>query len=151
MGPVTLPSLSVSVGVLGTLGTVVSTVITTGVLGKLVLPAGSVAVVVMLCGPSPRGLVGVTLQVPLGPTVVVPITVPGLLPSVSVMVSPGVPVPVKVGVLSSVEPPPPMGPVTLPSLSVSVGVAGAAGAVVSTVRVSAGLRALCTPAALRMV
>ena len=142
--PVTLPALSSTLSML-TSTALVSTVMTTGVLGKLVLPAGSVAVVVMLWGPSPSGVVGVTLQVPLGPTVVVPITVPGLAPSVTVMVSPGVPVPVKVGVLSSVVPPGAIVPVCGATLSVSVGVPGAAGLVVSKVIGYTPLAGLVTP------
>ena len=45
--PVTLPALSSTLSML-TSTALVSTVMTTGVLGKLVLPVGSVAVVVML-------------------------------------------------------------------------------------------------------
>ena len=86
-----------------------------------------------------------TLQVPLGPTVVVPITVPGLLPSVTVMVSPGVPVPVKVGVLSSVLPPLGIVPVTGATLSVTAGVPGVAGRVVSKVIGYTPLAGLVTP------
>ena len=90
-------------------------------------------------------MVGVTLQVPLGPTVVVPITVPGLAPSVTLMVSPGVPVPVKVGVLSSVVPPGAIVPVCGATLSVTVGVPGAAGLVVSKVIGYTPLAGLVTP------
>ena len=147
IAPTTAPTLSViaTVPKPAVAGAVVSTVMTTGVLGLLVLPAGSVAVVVMLCEPWPSGVVGVKVHRPSGWMVAVPITVPGLLPSVTVMVSPGVPVPENVGEVSSVEPPLLMGPVTLPTWSVALGVPGAAGAVVSTVRLRTGESALSVP------
>ncbi|SQC91452.1 Uncharacterised protein [Cedecea neteri] len=57
--------------------------------------------IVMLCGPSPSVEV-VIFQVPLAPTTALPSTVVPLV-SYSVTVLPMLPVPVKVGVLSSVR------------------------------------------------
>ena len=76
-------------------------------------------------------MVAVALQLPSGATVAVAITLP--LASLTVMVSPGVPVPVRVGVVSAVLPSPTM-PV---SLLLARAAAGAPGAVVSMVMGSA--------------
>ena len=54
----------------------------------------------MVCGPSESGVVGVNVHVPSGCTVAVP---RGVLPSLMVMVLPGSPVPLIVGVVSLVS------------------------------------------------
>jgi hypothetical protein len=82
-------------GVGGTVSTVIGVVV-----GVEVLPARSVAVVDRVCVPSVNGVVGVIDQVPSGLTVVVPRVLPNS--SLTVIRSPGVPVPVIVGVLSVV-------------------------------------------------
>ena len=61
-------------GALGAAGAVVSMVTTIGAEAALVLPAASVAVVVMLCAPSPRTPV-VKVQLPAPSAVVVPTSV----------------------------------------------------------------------------
>jgi hypothetical protein len=83
---------------LGAAGAVVST-LNGRLVGGLVLPAGSVAVMLTLCGPSVIGVLGVQVQLPLPSTTAVQSTGPPG-PSRTVIVSPGVPVPTKVGVLS---------------------------------------------------
>ena len=100
-----------------------------GALGWLSLPAGSVALRVMACAPSRSGSVGVTLQLPLPSTTALAM---GRPLSYTVITSPGVPpVPLKVGVASSVVCPVVTGPVWAPWSSVMVGAAGALGALVS--------------------
>ena len=79
---------------LGASGAMVS--ITTGSTVVPVLPAGSSSVTTMSTGPSGIGSFGVTDQLPLGSTVVVAFSPVG---NTTVMVSPGSPVPVMVGVL----------------------------------------------------
>ena len=118
-------SLAAATSASGAAGGVVSMVTGTVVAG-LVLPAGSVAVTLMLFRPSSSGLVGVTLQTPLT-TVTVLTSPPG---KVTVMVSPLVPVPLMVGVASLVMP----SSLVLLSLAGSSTAAGAAGALVSMVR-----------------
>ena len=83
----------------------------------------------------------VNVQLPLPSTTAVPNTV---VPSLMVMVSPGDPVPAKVGVLSPVLLSVLLLPVSVPA--VRSGAAGAAGAVVSMVTASAGLGELVLPA-----
>ena len=63
----------------------------------------------MLWLPSVKGVFGVKLQVPSLATVVLPSTVS---PSLMVMTLPAMPVPAIVGVLSLVEPPDVIGPIT---------------------------------------
>ncbi len=93
-------------------------------MGGLVLPAGSVAVTASACGPSLSGVVGVQLQLPLPSATAVQT---GLPPSVTLTVLPGSAVPLSVGVLS---------PVVLPAVGeITV---GAAGAVLSTVKLRVG-------------
>ena len=103
------------------------------------MPAGSVAVMARLFRPSGSGVVGVTLHEPLGATVAVPITLP--CGSLMVMVSPGVPVPLRVGVVSVVILSPLM-PVSVLGSSTPV---GADGPVVSIVTGS-GAGGLTLPA-----
>ena len=119
-------------GAAGVAGAVVSIVTANAGLGALVLPAVSLAVVVIWCTPSVR-TGDVNVQVPSGATTAVPNTV---VPSLMVMVSPGEPVPAKVGVLSPV-----LLSVLLPVSVAAVrsGAAGVVGAVVSMVTVNAGL------------
>ena len=66
----------------------------------LVWPSGVISVMARLLLPWGSGVVGVMLQLPLGATMAVPITLP--CGSVILMVSPGVPTPVMVGVVSMV-------------------------------------------------
>ena len=96
---------------IGAAGDVVSTVNEKGSEAPLWFPAASVAWNVRLCGPSPRGGVGVNVQLPLGSTVAVPIWIPL---SNTVTTEPGSVVPLKVGVGSSVEPPAMIAPTTEP-------------------------------------
>ena len=83
----------------------------------------------------------VNVQVPSGAPTAVPNTV---VPSLMVMVSPDVPVPANVGVLSPVL----LSVLLLPLSVVAVisGAAGVAGAAVSMVTINAGLGALVLPA-----
>ena len=69
--PCLLPALSVALPT-DTLTLLVSTVKFSGSLNTLVLPAASVAVVVMACAPLASGVVGVKLQLPLAWTWAVP-------------------------------------------------------------------------------
>ena len=112
----------------GAMGAVESIVTGTLVAG-LVLPAGSVAVVLSVCGPSDNAVVGVQLQLPLALATAVQSTGP-LGPSRTVTVLPGSAEPVRVGVVSLIGLPA-VGELTV----------GAAGATVSTVngRVVGGL------------
>ncbi len=91
----------------------------------------------------PSGLV-VTLQVPLAATLVEPTATPS---AYTVTTVPTVPVPLSVGVLSSVLAFWAMLPVTLPLSSLTPVMAGAAGASPSSVKVEAGVMALTLPAA----
>ncbi len=90
--------LKVSVGVIttGAAGATVSTVTATGVLAGLVLPAGSVAVGVRVCGPLVKGVLGVQVQLPAPSTTAVQTVV---APSFTVTVLPGSPVPLIGGVV----------------------------------------------------
>ena len=114
-------------GAAGVVGAAVS--IRTGtVVAGLVLPAGSVAVTRTFCSPSASACVGVTLQVPSAATTVVRTSPVGM---VTVIVSPGVAVPVMVGVVSLVVLSVLLTPV---SLAAATSAAGAAGGVVSRVK-----------------
>ena len=92
--PVCGATSSIAFVITGSSTAEVSTVNGIGAVGALVLPAGSVPVAVMLCGPSASGVVGVSSQVPSGLTVVVPI---GWPLSSTVTVAPGSPLPLSVG------------------------------------------------------
>ena len=125
--------LNVSVGVTttGAAGATVSTVTASGVLTGPVLPAGSVAVAVRLCGPLVSGVVGVQLQLPAPSATAVHTVVPlGL--SLTVTVLPGSAVPLRVGVV-------------LPTVPVGELIDGLSGAVVSTVKFT-GVAGLVLPA-----
>ena len=119
-------SLTVASAAVGAAGTVVSMVIGSAV-GALTLPAGSVAVTVMVFTPSARGVVGVTDQVPSAATTAVLTSPPG---KVTVMVSPAVPVPLMLGVLSAVM----LSPTVPESLAGASAAAGADGGVVSSTK-----------------
>jgi hypothetical protein len=95
--------------------------------GVLWFPAGSVAVIERVCGPFGSAGDGVTEYDPVGSTTVVPMMVPEAF--LMVMVSPGVPLPVMVGVESEVA----NGAVV--SHPTDPGVDGADGGVVSTIGV----------------
>ena len=97
--PFSKPKSSVALGVVGVVSVAVLLLKFSGSLAGLVLPAGSVSLVVIEWLPSGSGVVGVNVQLPLGPTVAVPMTLPL---SRMLTVLPGVPLPLKVGVLSSV-------------------------------------------------
>src|SRR5918998_257113 len=114
-------------------GATVSTVNVTGSDAGETFPTASICVADTVCGPSPSGVVGSSVQVPSGATVAVPTTTPS---TVTVTVAPGSPVPVIVGVLSAV-------------ISPSVGevTTGASGAVASTVNVLVGDAGDVLPAA----
>lgn len=102
----------------GALGATVSTV-NGRVTAALVLPAGSVAVALIVCAPSAKGRLELQFQLPLASTVAVQSVT---TPSLTVTVLPGSPIPVIVGVLSLVV-----------LLTVGEITLGAAGVVVSTV------------------
>ena len=107
----------------------------------VMVPAGSVATTVSGLLPAGSSVVGVADQVPSGATVVVAITWPaGFL---MLMVSPGVPVPVRVGVVSLVMPSP-LVPLSLVGarLAVSTPASGA------TMVTGSGVGALTVPAGL---
>jgi hypothetical protein len=108
----------------GAAGAVLSTVKFLGVLTGLVLPAGSVAVAVTVCGPSLKGVLGEQDQLPPASATAVQSVV---VPSFTVTVLPGSAVPPIAGVVSLV-------------CVTGVVMAGAAGAVLSTskLRVAAG-------------
>ena len=82
------------------------------------------------CGPSVNGVSGVNVQLPVESTVVVP---SGLPLSETSTVAPGSPVPVMVGVVSSVVPPAGISPTFGPTLSVAPMPSGWIGTVVSMV------------------
>ncbi len=131
--PVTGAWLSVTLVIVGTLTALVSTVKPIGLLKGPTLPAGSTWPAVRLWGPFESGVVGVKLQLPLGSTTAVPM---GVLPPLSkmLMVAPGSPLPLKVGVVSSVVAPGVMGPVCGATSSLSVSALGAAGKAASTLK-----------------
>ncbi|MNP14253.1 hypothetical protein D3C76_1065660 [compost metagenome] len=108
------------------------------------MPATSVVLMVMVCGPSASAAVGVKVQFPCELTTAVPNGCPSLS---RVIVAPISPVPLKVGRLSLVLPPSLIFPVTGPTSSCTEVSAGAAGAVVSTVKEKTGEFAETLPAA----
>ena len=132
------------VGAMTGAATVVSTVMGSAV-GALVLPAGSVAVTLRALRPSASVDV-LVLQLPLASTTAVPTVVPAAF--WMVMVSPGVPVPLSVGVVSLVL----LSPRLPVSLLLSKAAAGAAGAVVSmvTLRVPGALVLPCRSVAVTL-
>ena len=95
--PLSLLGARVALGAAGARVSIVSG----SAVGAEVLPAGSVAVTARLFNPSGRGLAGVALQVPSGCTMAVAMGWPSA-PSTG-MVSPGVPLPLRVGVVSEVS------------------------------------------------
>ncbi|ODU13217.1 MAG: hypothetical protein ABS94_27315 [Variovorax sp. SCN 67-85] len=108
----------------------VSTVNARGALAALVLPAASVSVCVMLCAPSPSGVLRARLHLPSLVTAALPTRV---APSYILTMSPAsAPLPLKVGEASSVEPPAGIVPVTAPWSSVATTVPGVAGGMVSS-------------------
>ncbi|MDT4852438.1 hypothetical protein FQZ97_866710 [compost metagenome] len=108
----------------------VSTVKFSESLATLLFPALSVRVALMLCAPLSSGVDGVNAQLPPASTVAVPST---LEPSLTVTVAPAsAPLPLKVGVASSVAAPAAMLPVTLPMSSTALTMPGLAGAWVSS-------------------
>ena len=109
---------SVGVTTTGAAGATVSTVIVLGALAGLVLPAGSVAVAVNVCGPLLKGVVAGQVQLP-APSATAVQTV--VAPSFTVTVLPGSAWPLTGGVA---VPTVPVGELTL----------GATGAAVSTVK-----------------
>ncbi len=115
---------SIAVGLPGALVSMV----TGTVVGALTLPAGSVAVTLNVCGalPGVSGVVGVRAHLPSLPTVVVNTSPVGL---VTVILSPGFPMPLIVGVVSAVT----LSPFSPVSELGSKTAAGAAGLVVSMV------------------
>ncbi len=94
--------------------------------------------------PSPLSGLVVTLHVPLAATLAEPTATSS---AYTVTTVPTVPVPLSVGVLSSVLASLAMLPVMLPLLSLTPVMAGAAGASPSSVKVDAGVIALMLPAA----
>ena len=76
IGPVMSPASSMTLPMTGFPGAVLSTVNSKGSEGLLGLPASSVSVTVTECEPSVSGVSGVTLQLPSGLTVPVPMTTP---------------------------------------------------------------------------
>ena len=128
----------------GANGTPVSTVRLNGAVVAPVLPAASVALKVMACGPSARSLPGVKLQLPWALTTAVPIS----LPSTSTCtVEPTSPVPLKVGRASLVLLPDVSVPVTGPISSTTLVTTGTPGAAVSTVKAKTDEFAEALPAA----
>ena len=144
--PVCGAKSSTTLVIVGTVTPLVSTIKAVAGVGVLTLPAGSVSVLVKVCGPSTKGVVGVNVHVPSGRTVVVPIGTP---PSRTVIVLPGSPppVPLTVGVLSSVVALLTIRPVSGSTSSVNVN-AGELGANVSTVNGYGPDKLLVTPAGL---
>ncbi len=133
IGAVTVPASSPMAVSTGAAGTPVSTLKLTVPEAGPVLPAASVAVSEMACGPSPSGVAGVKLQVPAASAIAVPRMA---APSRMVMVASGSALPVKVGVVSSVVVPSLIGAVTVPASSPMAVSTGAAGAPVSTLKVT---------------
>ena len=84
--PCLVPTSSVASRLFSGLGAWVSTVKGKGSLGRLVLPAGSVAVAVTVCGPSASGAGGVSVQLPLASAGTLPTVVPS---TITVTVLPG--------------------------------------------------------------
>src|SRR5690606_39684198 len=113
-----LTASSLGLVMLGILGAVVSMIIVVATDSALVLPAVSVALVVMLCGPSDHALDGINVQSPLPSAVVVPCESPSLNTSTVLFASA---VPLTVDVTSA-----------LTVRSIGVVMIGADGAVAST-------------------
>ncbi|MNR23471.1 hypothetical protein D3C85_1404920 [compost metagenome] len=103
------------------------------------LPAWSSLTTVKLCSPSISGVPGVKLQLPLPSTNTLP-NRPPLSEICTVL--PGSPLPDKVGVVSSVEPPLLTGLCRAPTSSVAASIPGLPGATVSTVRSKIAVGAL---------
>jgi len=82
----------------------VASMMSGSVVARLVLPDGSVAVMLSVVAPFGKALVGVALQLPLLSTTAVAMVLP--LASLMVIVSPAMPVPLRVGVVSLVIPSP---------------------------------------------
>ena len=115
-------------------GAVVSMTTVNGAAG-LTWPEGLVTVTARLLTPSGSGAVGVTFQEPSGATVAEPTTLP--CGSVTLMTSPGVPVPDTVGVGSVVRLSVPE-PVLLPgAMAMPVGAVGASGVGLLTLKLRA--------------
>ena len=124
IAPVTVPISSLMAASTGAAGRPVSTLNASGAEAGPVLPAASVAVSVIECGPSPSGVAGVKLQVPEASVTTLPSTA---APSRMVTMAPGSAVPAKAGMVSSVVSPPRIAPVTVPISSLMVASTGAAG------------------------
>ncbi|MNC19808.1 hypothetical protein D3C75_677470 [compost metagenome] len=137
------PSLSTISVTTGAVSGVLSTVKVKAAVGSLTLPAGSVAVAVMFSVPFGNAVAGVIVHTP-PVTRAVPSTV---LPLYSVMVSPLIPVPWKVGVLSSVTPLVSNVCCSAPTLSSAESMVGAAGGSVSRVKLMVPEAGLLLPAA----
>ena len=112
-------------------GTPVSTVRLNGVVVLPVLPATSVALNVMTCGPSGRSVPGVKVQLPWALTTAVPISLPS---TITCTVEPTSPVPLKVGRASLVLLPDVSVPVVGATSSITLVTTGTPGPAVSTVK-----------------
>ena len=134
--PLAFSGIAVIVGALGAIASMTKLVVN----GADWMPVGLLATIVTTVLPLGNGVVGVTCQVPSGLTTSV-----SLLPSgsVTVMVSPGVPVPLIAGVVSAVISSPTM-PVSEPGSSLPVGLPGGR---LLIAMASAGDVALMLPAA----
>src|SRR5690606_16307030 len=127
----TAPSLGLVM--IGALGAIVSMTSMTTADSSLVLCAASVALVVMLCGPSDHALDGINVQSPFSSAIVVPCETPSL--NTSTVLSPSA-VPLIVGIASLL---------TVPSLGLVM--LGALGAVVSITNVTSADSTPVLPAA----
>ena len=123
--PESEPGSSRTTGAAGALGKIARVRVTAGD----TLPAGSVAVTEIRFDPAASAVTGVALQVPFAATVVVSTVPPG---SATLMRSPAVPVPFRVGVASLVM----LSPGAPESEDGARATVGASGAVVSIVNVS---------------
>ena len=137
----TLFAASVS-NTVGADGATVSIVTGNALLLELLLPAASVALAVKLCAPSTNAVEGVKVKVPDGPSVALPNSV---LPSYTRTVLPASAVNTSVGRASLVVAPLASEPVTPATSSVTLTRTGAAGAVVSIVRLKFEVAPLVLP------
>ena len=135
--------MSAAVDITGADGTPVSTVRLNGAVVLPVLPAASVALKVMACGPSLRSLPGVKVQLPWAFTTAVPISLPS---TITCTVEPTSPVPLKVGRASLVVLPDVSVPVTGAISSITLVTTGTTGPAVSTVKVKTEELAEALPA-----
>ncbi|MNQ78554.1 hypothetical protein D3C85_934690 [compost metagenome] len=143
--PTMLPTSSTTDAMVGLAGASVSTVKPKASDTTLVLPALSIAVAVMLCGPLLRFVSGTKVHSPAALACTRPISV---APSRMITVLSASAVPLNQGLKSSVVPPWTRSPWMLPTSSTTLAMVGLAGGVVSTTKFQLPLASLVWPSGL---